>query len=76
MRKTVQVRKLSALLFFNLGVEAGQLLFVAAVLGLAWVATHVRAVSSPVGAWSRLGSAYAIGSTASFWLIDRVTGFW
>jgi membrane protein implicated in regulation of membrane protease activity len=65
-----------ALLFFNLGVEAGQLVFVAAVLGLACVATHVRAVSSPLGAWSRLGSGYAIGSIASFWLIDRVTGFW
>ena len=48
----------------------------AAVLGLAWVATHVRAVSSSVEAWSRLGSVYAIGDIASFWLIDRVIGFW
>ena len=64
-----------ALLFFNLGVEAGQLVFVAAVLSLAWVAMQGRFVSAPVVNWSRIGAVYAIGSLASFWFVDRLTGF-
>ena len=62
-----------ALLFFNLGVEAGQLVFVAAVLSLAWVAMQMRLVSAPLASWSRIGSVYGIGSLASFWLVARVT---
>lgn len=64
-----------ALLFFNLGVEAGQLLFVAAVLSLAWVAMHMRFWRAPIVSWSRIGAVYVIGSFASFWFIDRLTGF-
>ncbi len=64
-----------ALLFFNLGVEAGQLLFVAVVLSLAYVAIQWRFVSAPVATWSRIGATYAIGSMASFWFIERLTGF-
>jgi hydrogenase/urease accessory protein HupE len=59
-----------ALLFFNLGVEAGQLLFIAAVL-LAW--KILRQVSWPHWIW-RL-PVYAIGSMAAFWTIDRIVGF-
>jgi len=62
-------------LFFNLGVEAGQLLFVAAVLGLAYVAMQWRFVSTPMATWSRMGATYVIGSMASFWFIERLTGF-
>ncbi len=65
----------TALLFFNLGVEAGQLVFVAAVLSLAWASMQSRLLSTPVGNWSRIGSVYSIGSLASFWFIDRVAGF-
>jgi hydrogenase/urease accessory protein HupE len=62
----------TSLLFFNLGVELGQLAFVALCLGaLAAVrrfaghgAAHVR--------WS----AYALGAIASFWTIERVSDFW
>ena len=64
-----------ALLFFNLGVEAGQLLFVAAVLSLAWVGMRMRFWQDPVVNWSRIGTVYVIGSLASFWFIDRLTGF-
>lgn len=64
-----------ALLFFNLGVEAGQLLFVAAVMSLVWVAMHVRFWRTPRLDWSRIGAIYVIGSLASFWFIDRLTGF-
>ena len=64
-----------ALLFFNVGVEAGQLVFVSAVLSLVWVAMQCRFVSAPVVNWSRVVATYAIGSMASFWLLDRLTGF-
>jgi hypothetical protein len=59
-----------ALLFFNLGVEIGQLLFVAAVLSVRWAARRLE-VAWP--AWVEPLPAYAIGSLASFWLIERVS---
>ena len=65
-----------ALLFFNVGVEIGQLLFVAGVLGV--IAVGVRATSLlrlPRPAWLWRMAPYAIGSLASFWLIDRIVRF-
>ena len=59
-----------ALLFFNLGVEAGQLLFVAVVL-LAWLA--MRGFSLPQWAWRV--PVYSIGALAAFWTIERIAGF-
>jgi len=59
-----------ALLFFNLGVEAGQLLFIAVVL-LVWAL--LRRISWPEWAW-RI-PVYAIGSMAGFWTIERLAGF-
>ena len=57
-----------ALLFFNLGVEAGQLMFVAAWLVLVWIWSKLR-LSLP----QRLVLAphYALGSIASFWFLQR-----
>lgn len=57
-----------ALLFFNIGVEIGQLLFVAAIL-LALFALR-RLVKLP--RLSIASAAYAIGFTASFWTIERL----
>ena len=61
-----------ALLFFNLGVEAGQLLFIAAVLALVAAARRVR-MAWP--RWAGLVPPYAIGSVAMFWVIQRVAAF-
>jgi hypothetical protein len=61
-----------ALLTFNLGVEAGQLAFVAAVLALMW-AGRWAIVEPP--RWLPPVPAYAIGSLAAFWLIGRVAAF-
>ncbi len=61
-----------ALLFFNLGVEAGQLLFIAAVLALVAGARRIR-VAWP--RWAELVPPYAIGSVAMFWVIQRVAAF-
>jgi len=61
-----------ALLFFNLGVEAGQLLFIAGLLALLAITKRIR-VTWP--AWAELVPPYAIGSVAMFWVIQRVTLF-
>jgi len=58
-----------ALLFFNLGVEAGQLLFIAAILGLAWFSRRIRVRSL------ELVAAYVIGIVATFWVFQRVASF-
>ena len=59
-----------ALLFFNVGVELGQLAFIAAVL-LAWAV--LKRISWPKWAWRV--PVYSIGSLAAFWTIDRINGF-
>jgi hydrogenase/urease accessory protein HupE len=58
-----------ALLMFNLGVETGQLLFVAVILSLVRLGRPM-VVSAP--RWLQDVPAYAIGSLAAFWLIQRV----
>ena len=63
----------SALLFFNLGVEAGQLLFVAAVFGTAEL--WRRAAGAAPRGW-RTAAAYGIGSVAAFWTIERAAAWW
>ncbi len=60
-----------ALLFFNVGVELGQLAFVAAVFGFAWL-VRLAAVRVPSG-WQR-AVAYGVGSVAAFWVIERTVG--
>ncbi len=63
-----------ALLFFNIGVEIGQLLFVAVLLaGAALVRRFVGTVDARVAI---VLPAYAIGGLASFWLVERVFAFW
>ncbi len=61
-----------ALLMFNIGVEIGQLLFVAVILVVMMLLRQIRR-NWPE--WSRQVPAYAIGGIAAFWLIERVAGF-
>jgi hydrogenase/urease accessory protein HupE len=61
-----------ALLFFNLGVEVGQLLFIAAVL---CVMALIRQARFAWPRWADLAAPYAIGSLAMFWVIERVAAF-
>ena len=59
-----------ALLFFNVGVEVGQLLFVAAIV------LFLRAARRSLTAlpdWVGLAPAYAIGGLAMFWTLERLT---
>lgn len=61
-----------ALLFFNLGVEAGQLLFIGGVMA---VIAGARRVHMTCPRWVELVPSYAIGSVAMFWVIQRMTFF-
>ena len=61
-----------ALVSFNLGVELGQLAFIAAMLGLGALAGRIR-IAWP--AWSWYLPPYAIGSVAAYWTIQRLAQF-
>ena len=60
-----------ALLFFNLGVEAGQLAFVVMALGVIVLLRRVR-----LSEWAPMLPPYAIGSVAMFWVIERTAAIW
>lgn len=62
-----------ALLLFNVGVEVGQLLFVAAVL---LALAGLRRLELRWPSWSWALPTYAIGIVAAFWTVKRVAGFW
>ncbi len=63
-----------ALLFFNVGVELGQLIFVFAVLCVAFIVKKMFAQN--VLRKGERAIAYVIGSLAAFWLIERTLSFW
>jgi hypothetical protein len=58
-----------ALFMFNVGVETGQLLFIAAVLSVMALFKRLP-VRLPEGSWRIM--PYSIGSIAAFWTIERV----
>ena len=65
-----------ALLFFNVGVELGQLFFIAfvfAVIALTRPVARRTGISHP--AWTWRVAPYAIGSVAAFWVIQRIAAF-
>jgi hypothetical protein len=62
-----------ALLLFNLGVEAGQLLFIAAVLG-GWALLERTPARRLENAWA--APAYCIGTLSAYWTIQRIAAFW
>ncbi|QDG77625.1 HupE/UreJ family protein [Labrenzia sp. PHM005] len=68
-----------ALLSFNLGVEAGQLLFIACILVTAallkmFMPALIRAMRTP-GHIGSTSVAYGIGSLSAFWFVERIAGF-
>ena len=62
-----------ALIFFNIGVEFGQLLFVAAVLSLTWLLHRLQ--KSVLLEKAETVAIYTIGSLSSFWLFERISLF-
>ena len=73
----------TALLFFNVGVEIGQILFVLALVAAFLILRPafvrlLRSVQDNDVQWSSLTvpASYLIGSVASMWMIERVARFW
>ena len=64
-----------ALLSFNVGVELGQLSFVAAVLTASFVMMRLP-LPERVIQYARPAAYYAIGTLSAFWFFDRLLGFW
>ncbi|HEY5759330.1 MAG TPA: HupE/UreJ family protein [Steroidobacter sp.] len=62
--------RIAGLIFFNVGVEIGQLAFVAAVTLLMWLASKVR-IDAPL----RTAALYGVGVVGVFWTVERVAGF-
>ncbi len=70
----------TALLSFNIGVELGQLAFVAILLALGWLWARMQprlANSAPQLAAMPmvLVAGYVLGTISTFWLIERLSGF-
>jgi hydrogenase/urease accessory protein HupE len=61
-----------SLLFFNIGVEVGQIMFVVVVL---FVQMFIRRVGFKWPSWAEQMPAYGIGSLAAFWFIQRTLTF-
>ena len=72
----------AALLFFNVGVEIGQILFVAVVIAVYQLIRFVgrtsfdRDLSTDALRPLQTPAAYAVGILGSFWMIQRVASFW
>ncbi len=68
-----------ALLAFNLGIEAGQLLFVAGLLVAAFVLRSTKSMrifaNSRILDSGTLLAGYMVGSVAAYWTIERVAAF-
>ena len=66
----------TALLSFNVGVELGQLSFIAAVLALMWLVHGVRheslRLNFVLAGRPRLYAGYVLGVPAAFWFIQRM----
>jgi len=62
----------TSLLGFNLGVELGQIIFVIVVLT---VVSLIKRMIKEIPSWASTATVYLIGGIASFWLIERVAGF-
>jgi len=64
---------LLALVFFNIGVELGQLLFVAVILIFGWILHQLK--QPQLLKHAETASIYSIGGISSFWSIERVSQF-
>ena len=66
----------TALLFFNVGVEIGQLFFIACVFSIiALGRAIISRINMPKMVWISTVPPYVIGSAAAFWTIQRLVNF-
>jgi hydrogenase/urease accessory protein HupE len=64
-----------SLLFFNVGVELGQVAFVAVVIAVARLGVRLLGTRAAPRRMAT-ATAYLIGTVASYWTIERVAQFW
>jgi hydrogenase/urease accessory protein HupE len=62
-----------ALVFFNVGVELGQLLFVSGIVLLTWLLHKLN--QQKLVSRAETAVVYSIGGLASFWLFERISLF-
>jgi len=62
-----------ALVFFNVGVELGQIVFVTCVLLLGWVLHRLK--QKKLLDWTETAVVYSIGGLSSFWVFERISVF-
>ncbi|MBT6027562.1 MAG: HupE/UreJ family protein [Porticoccaceae bacterium] len=65
-----QSMKLEALLFFNIGVEIGQILFIVGIVLIGLLARQIPAIEQKEKVITDL-AVYAIGICSAYWLFDR-----
>ncbi len=69
-----QTELVTGLLFFNVGVEIGQIVFVLAVIAVIKALKHIMLdIKQPQ---IEKPAAYVVGILATYWMIERITGFW
>lgn len=65
----------AALFAFNVGIELGQLAFVAVVLlAMEALGLAFRRLTRPLPRWASLAPAYFIGCLAAYWTLERLFG--
>ena len=65
-----------SLLFFNIGVEIGQVLFILAVMVFLFIFRNTISIHiKNLFKYDKI-AAYVIGSAASFWMFQRIYSFW
>lgn len=62
-----------ALIFFNVGVELGQLLFVLVIVSLTWLLHKLN--QQKLVSRAETAVIYSIGGVSSFWLFERISVF-
>ena len=63
----------TGLVFFNIGVEIGQVIFALGVILIVRAATRIA--GDPVLQRGRVLAGYAVGCIAAYWLIDRLAAY-
>jgi len=66
-----QTEIVPSLIFFNVGVEVGQLIFISFVLLSIWIGRKFLGKYAYI---IKIAAAYAIGITATLWFLERVIG--
>ncbi len=68
-----QLEVITGLIFFNVGVEIGQVIFALAVILL--LRGTIRVAGGVAIQRGRVLAGYAVGCVAAYWLIDRVVAY-